>query len=170
MVTAHTQPAVCQPADVPRLELEALGEQVEHDEGVAQLMYFGRAQQHQAVAPRGQVGEGQRLCWPSSGKNTLASHQFGMGFAGAHQMAAVAVDHDLGGPRAAVVVGAHAEAIGDRKSTRLNSSHVGISYAVFCLKKKMKKNSDLGGSRRTNSQGSLSGKSSKGLYSRTAKM
>src|SRR5437868_7937937 len=25
---------------------------------------------------------------------------------------------------------------GDRKSTRLNSSHVSISYAVFCLKKK----------------------------------
>src|SRR5262245_64386116 len=28
----------------------------------------------------------------------------------------------------------------DRKSTRLNSSHLGISYAVFCLKKKTKKN------------------------------
>src|SRR5690606_40792390 len=27
----------------------------------------------------------------------------------------------------------------DRKSTRLNSSHVKISYAVFCLKKKTKK-------------------------------
>src|SRR5262245_63292399 len=27
----------------------------------------------------------------------------------------------------------------DRKSTRLNSSHLGISYAVFCLKKKIKK-------------------------------
>src|SRR5699024_11925753 len=27
----------------------------------------------------------------------------------------------------------------DRKSTRLNSSHVSISYAVFCLKKKNKK-------------------------------
>src|SRR5438045_6597305 len=26
----------------------------------------------------------------------------------------------------------------DRKSTRLNSSHLGISYAVFCLKKKIK--------------------------------
>src|SRR5947209_19878607 len=26
---------------------------------------------------------------------------------------------------------------GDRKSTRLNSSHANISYAVFCLKKKM---------------------------------
>src|SRR5690349_24630966 len=29
--------------------------------------------------------------------------------------------------------------LGDRKSTRLNSSHVEISYAVFCLKKKIKK-------------------------------
>src|SRR5699024_12671515 len=29
-----------------------------------------------------------------------------------------------------------ADAAGDRKSTRLNSSHVSISYAVFCLKKK----------------------------------
>src|SRR5438045_3277428 len=28
----------------------------------------------------------------------------------------------------------------DRKSTRLNSSHLGISYAVFCLKKKNKTN------------------------------
>src|SRR5438874_7117834 len=31
----------------------------------------------------------------------------------------------------------------DRKSTRLNSSHVEISYAVFCLKKKKKKNRDI---------------------------
>src|SRR5690606_40836013 len=31
---------------------------------------------------------------------------------------------------------AHALLAGDRKSTRLNSSHVKISYAVFCLKKK----------------------------------
>src|SRR3989449_1528038 len=30
-------------------------------------------------------------------------------------------------------------AVGDRKSTRLNSSHGYISYAVFCLKKKKKK-------------------------------
>src|SRR6267154_5988142 len=29
---------------------------------------------------------------------------------------------------------------GDRKSTRLNSSHPSISYAVFCLKKKKKTN------------------------------
>src|SRR2546426_4554797 len=32
---------------------------------------------------------------------------------------------------------------GDRKSTRLNSSHLVISYAVFCLKKKKKKKLDI---------------------------
>src|SRR5438067_8182965 len=31
----------------------------------------------------------------------------------------------------------------DRKSTRLNSSHVSISYAVFCLKKKKQRLEDL---------------------------
>src|SRR5947209_15926659 len=36
-------------------------------------------------------------------------------------------DSDLGSPD-----------LGDRKSTRLNSSHANISYAVFCLKKKKK--------------------------------
>src|SRR3712207_6985230 len=30
----------------------------------------------------------------------------------------------------------HLTALADRKSTRLNSSHANISYAVFCLKKK----------------------------------
>src|SRR2546430_3253381 len=33
----------------------------------------------------------------------------------------------------------HSACIQDRKSTRLNSSHSQISYAVFCLKKKKKK-------------------------------
>src|SRR6202042_688867 len=33
--------------------------------------------------------------------------------------------------------GAHPDPVGDRKSTRLNSSHVEISYAVFCLKKEL---------------------------------
>src|SRR3989442_7645083 len=41
-------------------------------------------------------------------------------------------------PLTIFVAGAHDE---DRKSTRLNSSHVRISYAVFCLKKKKKKSS-----------------------------
>src|SRR5690348_17792391 len=34
-------------------------------------------------------------------------------------------------------------ALGDRKSTRLNSSHPSISYAVFCLKKKKKQKTNI---------------------------
>src|SRR2546422_6706787 len=45
--------------------------------------------------------------------------------------------------------GAAARAGADRKSTRLNSSHGYISYAVFCLKKKKKKK-EKGQSRRSN--------------------
>src|SRR3712207_6974852 len=36
------------------------------------------------------------------------------------------------------VQGRGAQGVADRKSTRLNSSHANISYAVFCLKKKKK--------------------------------
>src|SRR5690242_21360649 len=36
----------------------------------------------------------------------------------------------------ATIVGVDAQPEQDRKSTRLNSSHMSISYAVFCLKKK----------------------------------
>src|ERR1035441_10746767 len=36
--------------------------------------------------------------------------------------------------------GARYRPLTDRKSTRLNSSHLGISYAVFCLKKTNKQN------------------------------
>src|SRR3712207_7928932 len=35
-----------------------------------------------------------------------------------------------------LTVGTDYLSVGDRKSTRLNSSHANISYAVFCLKKK----------------------------------
>src|SRR4051812_49580736 len=44
-------------------------------------------------------------------------------------------------PEAAVMLGRSGEKLRrqhqDRKSTRLNSSHMSISYAVFCLKKKI---------------------------------
>src|SRR4051812_49610176 len=51
--------------------------------------------------------------------------------------------HHLGAARAvrglSRAVGNRCRALyGDRKSTRLNSSHMSISYAVFCLKKKKK--------------------------------
>src|SRR5690625_6513949 len=44
-----------------------------------------------------------------------------------------AVAIDAGYPAARI---SETESRADRKSTRLNSSHVAISYAVFCLKKK----------------------------------
>src|SRR5690242_21506978 len=44
----------------------------------------------------------------------------------------------LSGLPGAVRMFSHTQ-FGDRKSTRLNSSHMSISYAVFCLKKKKKK-------------------------------
>src|SRR5438874_10735173 len=58
----------------------------------------------------------------------------------------VAADHAAGlkagrhrdGERCAYAVAHSDPAALDRKSTRLNSSHVEISYAVFCLKKKKK--------------------------------
>src|SRR5207253_10392669 len=40
--------------------------------------------------------------------------------------------------RMSVMAGVDMSMVPDRKSTRLNSSHVAISYAVFCLKKKKK--------------------------------
>src|SRR5689334_23785402 len=41
---------------------------------------------------------------------------------------------------------------GDRKSTRLNSSHSSISYAVFCLKKKKKNKKKQQNETQTNTQ------------------
>src|SRR5207249_6338007 len=57
----------------------------------------------------------------------------------AEQLLVLATDqrpHLLGLPVVGLVVPGRER---DRKSTRLNSSHVSISYAVFCLKKKKKK-------------------------------
>src|SRR2546427_6172773 len=48
------------------------------------------------------------------------------------------VGSDIREPVPTVTAGAGAEHHADRKSTRLNSSHSQISYAVFCLKKKKK--------------------------------
>src|SRR3712207_8153520 len=45
--------------------------------------------------------------------------------------------------RSQVIERANATAVADRKSTRLNSSHANISYAVFCLKKKNNTYTDL---------------------------
>src|SRR3712207_7376971 len=62
-----------------------------------------------------------RSCWTRSDSSDLLSGVGRRGrWAGAQQLVDVAPDL----------------VDGDRKSTRLNSSHANISYAVFCLKKK----------------------------------
>src|SRR2546430_9440643 len=48
----------------------------------------------------------------------------------------LAAAEDATAPGRDLVLGRDRQADGDRKSTRLNSSHSQISYAVFCLKKK----------------------------------
>src|SRR3712207_8346032 len=53
---------------------------------------------------------------------------------GAQHLEAPGADRLARRRRMALVAGEHA--LEDRKSTRLNSSHANISYAVFCLKKK----------------------------------
>src|SRR5437899_7755582 len=60
---------------------------------------------------------------PGDEGQRFSMHAFGAVFV------EVAVDPDLGETRVRRIVGAY----GDRKSTRLNSSHLGISYAVLCL-------------------------------------
>src|SRR6478736_9403100 len=49
----------------------------------------------------------------------------------------------------AAVIGGHLVRAEDRKSTRLNSSHSQISYAVFCLKKKTRKTRSFGSCKKT---------------------
>src|SRR5437773_8595556 len=50
-----------------------------------------------------------------------------------------AAQHGVRAERPAVELDVGHQPLVDRKSTRLNSSHITISYAVFCLKKKKKK-------------------------------
>src|SRR5689334_504011 len=75
------------------------------------------------VLPRGQAAEDARLHRLRAGKAQVRFHAGQR--VGRHARALLERDADLVVP--------------DRKSTRLNSSHSSISYAVFCLKKKKKK-------------------------------
>src|SRR5207244_9055612 len=62
-------------------------------------------------------------------RDAIGSHASGFAYGGLNPLSGFGIP----GPHAEI-----AQA-GDRKSTRLNSSHQIISYAVFCLKKKKKK-------------------------------
>src|SRR5207302_9442569 len=70
---------------------------------------------------------------------SLASREFGSPNAGS-QDCPQPREYENRAPPATVRAASREQAGPDRKSTRLNSSHVKISYAVFCLKKKKNKN------------------------------
>src|SRR2546427_9269090 len=74
----------------------------------------------------------ERLAFPINGGGQKSSHK-----------TAKEINRQLA-PDAAII---------DRKSTRLNSSHSQISYAVFCLKKKKNKKNHSSAGRETNHLG-----------------
>src|SRR5690606_40836443 len=83
----------------------------------------------------------QRLAEGEVHELIVATNPTVEGEATAHYLAQIARQHSVRPSRLAhgVPLGGELEYV-DRKSTRLNSSHVKISYAVFCLKKKKKNN------------------------------
>src|SRR3712207_7779528 len=77
-------------------------------------------------------GEGDEGCARAVGRDVHQDHRVGVD---AGVGAGVEVGQLLVGEVRPAVV-ADQQQVQDRKSTRLNSSHANISYAVFCLKKK----------------------------------
>src|SRR5207253_9785771 len=84
------------------------------------------------LLPGGRHWRVARGGWPADGAEAVRERRGGrVLLPEAGPGGAAALDRDRG---AEVPLRAHRP---DRKSTRLNSSHVAISYAVFCLKKKI---------------------------------
>src|SRR5262245_5816921 len=100
--------------------------------GGPQPAAIGKALAERGVDPRKTKVLGQ-------GELTSEDALKNMGEAGLGIITAFHYDYNHDSAMNAAFVKSYKEAFGDRKSTRLNSSHLGISYAVFCLKKKTKK-------------------------------
>src|SRR3712207_8799567 len=86
-------------------------------------LFRSREAEFPARAPRLRIGEHGPV---AAGLEQVTAVVLAPRDAGVDRARQAELDHLLG--RHAV--------LGDRKSTRLNSSHANISYAVFCLKKK----------------------------------
>src|SRR5256885_6080052 len=77
---------------------------------------------------------GVQRAWLQPRRYAVAVDSLGREYRGESQQEA-AEQHELGGTGHGAALEVQPQR-GDRKSTRLNSSHLVISYAVFCLKKK----------------------------------
>src|SRR5690606_10170403 len=136
----------------PRAEVHGHREQPErhHEVHAGPLDAAGQAEQHADTDPPPAVAE----TWAVRVVDPTAGYRFGQAFADLfavhhhtaegrhHEHGEEDVQHPHPGLDVQHAVGDHQDArdgAQDRKSTRLNSSHVKISYAVFCLKKKNKK-------------------------------
>src|SRR3712207_8177313 len=69
-------------------------------------------------------------------RSTLAAQMVGSYGMGSHLVSYEAMNNGPHSPNIVAKVLSQDDGRQDRKSTRLNSSHANISYAVFCLKKK----------------------------------
>src|SRR5690554_7777204 len=113
-------------------------------ESLDQGFELGRAERDRLA------GGGRRQGGETSALQALAPHAVAAGLeVQALELGAPPVDEDETVPAQRILTqlsanqggqpiirATHVGGLGDRKSTRLNSSHVRISYAVFCLKKK----------------------------------
>src|SRR5215208_7950913 len=90
------------------------------------------------------IAEGYIPGWSSGPEPQFTSHETACLLNASDKDAHVEItaffsDREPTGPYRLTVLARRTLHVRDRKSTRLNSSHVAISYAVFCLKKKKKK-------------------------------
>src|SRR6266496_3354434 len=132
-------------------KLQALGERTGETVNLAVLtgdrvLYLVRLRNADLVTANIQVGSTLPAVHTSIGKLLLA-------YLGEADLEARITDASFAanaGPNAKVSLAELREELRDRKSTRLNSSHVEISYAVFCLKKKKKEANRLLGKENKN--------------------
>src|SRR5690554_2651780 len=122
---------LARPVDVRILEYELTAEDYAAISGNADNVSLAEA--------RGLGTELQQLASKQMFSETLKASDFVPAFLNKKwyqldEKSAIKVTYNLEADRPAYLD----ELSGDRKSTRLNSSHVRISYAVFCLKKKIK--------------------------------
>src|SRR5690348_6698393 len=125
------------PADLGAHSIRALMDRVDVDPAAVDDVVFGCVD---TIGP--QAGDIARTCWlvaglPDEVPGTTVDRQCGSSQQALH-FAAQAV---MSGTAELIVAGgvqnmSMIPISSDRKSTRLNSSHPSISYAVFCLKKK----------------------------------
>src|SRR5207342_3293116 len=108
--------------------------------GDEEALVAGQAADHRRLAMLGDVtavgGIGDLQAAEIA--EVLAKRQLSLDVHARHGLIAIVLAHQRGGVSIVLPGGRGRPPIPDRKSTRLNSSHVKISYAVFCLKKKKK--------------------------------